>query len=130
MDKQNGIPNENLINIIGSETSITGDIVTKGDIRMDGKLKGNLKANGKVIIGETGFVEGTITCKNLEVLGKILGNITVEELAILKTTANLEADITTKKLGVEPGAIFTGHCQMSDTKPHDTTTTTKASTTA
>ncbi len=119
MAKPNGIPNENLINIIGVETTITGDIVTKGDIRLDGKLEGNLRANGKVIIGETGQIQGTVSCKNLEVLGKISGKIDISELAVLKATATIQADMITKKLGVEPGAVFTGHCQMTEKANHE-----------
>lgn len=119
MAKTNSIPNEKLINIIGAETTITGDIITKGDIRLDGKLEGSLRADGKVIIGETGQIEGTISCKNLEVLGQINGKIQVSELALLKTSSKLQADITTKQLGVEPGAIFTGHCQMTEKINHD-----------
>ncbi len=127
MAKPNGIPNENLINIIGAETTITGDIVTKGDIRLDGKLEGNLRVEGKVIIGETGQIQGTVSCRNLEVLGKINGKIEVRELSVLKTTAILQADMITKKLGVEPGAVFTGHCQMSEKANHEQkTTVTKA----
>ena len=119
MAKPNGTPNENLINIIGAETTITGDIVTKGDIRLDGKLEGNLRAEGKVIIGETGQIQGTVSCKNLEVLGKINGKIEVHELSVLKSSATLQADMITKKLGVEPGAVFTGHCQMAEKANHE-----------
>lgn len=119
MAKQNNIPNEKLINIIGEETVITGDIITKGNIRIDGKLNGNLHAEGKIIIGELGQVEGTILCNNLEVLGKIYGKIEVHELLALKSSALLQADIITKKLSVEPGAIFTGHCQMTENTEHE-----------
>lgn len=125
MAKPNGVPKENLINIIGSETTITGDIITKGDIRLDGKLEGNLRVEGKVIIGETGQIQGTVSCKNLEVLGKISGKIEVSELTVLKLTAILQADIITKKLGVEPGAIFTGHCQMAEKVNYESKATVK-----
>jgi cytoskeletal protein CcmA (bactofilin family) len=116
MAKINSSVNENLINIIGSETEITGQIVTKGDIRIDGKLKGNLKSEGRVVIGETGTINGEIECGNIEVYGSIFGKLTVRELTMLKSSAKIEADIITKKLGVEPGAIFTGHCEMSNSQ--------------
>ncbi len=115
----NGTPSEKLINILGVETTIIGSIVTKGDIRLDGKLEGDLRAEGKIIIGVTGFVKGTIYCRNLEVLGKIQGKIEVLDLTKLNSTAHLAADIKTKKLGVEPGAVFTGHCQMAETVKHE-----------
>ena len=34
------------INLIGNGTSITGDINSNGDVRIDGALKGNLTISG------------------------------------------------------------------------------------
>jgi len=31
----------------------------------------------------------------------------------------LQADMITQKLGVEPGAVFTGHCQMTEKANHE-----------
>jgi len=45
-------------------TSITGDVVSDGDIRVDGKVVGNMKVSGKLVIGEHGRVEGEVECKN------------------------------------------------------------------
>ncbi len=113
MAKSNNGINEHLINIIGAGTSITGEIITEGDIRIDGKLNGDLKAKGRVVIGQPGEIKGKIECANIEIYGKVYGQINVKELTMLKASAYLEADITTQKLGVEPGAKFSGHCDMS-----------------
>jgi len=53
----------NVINQIGVGTEITGDVATNGDIRFDGVLNGNLKTKGKVVVGETGAVNGEINWK-------------------------------------------------------------------
>jgi len=113
MAKSNSNYEQSLINIIGAETEIEGQIKTKGDIRIDGKLKGTLFAEGRVVVGEEGKITGEIECSNIEIYGKIYGKIVVKELTMLKATSYIEADIITKKLGVEPGAVFTGHCDMS-----------------
>lgn len=102
------------INLIGAGTEIIGDVNSNGDIRIDGTLKGNLKTAGKVVIGETGKVEGEIDCKNSDVLGAINGKIKVGELLSLKATAKILGDISTKKLAIEPGSQFTGNCRMSE----------------
>jgi len=99
-------------NKIGAGTEITGDIKSKGDIRIDGTIKGSLHSEGKVVVGESGVVEGDITCQNADVEGTIKANINVAELLSLKATAKLIGEITTKKLAIEPGAIFSGHCSM------------------
>jgi len=100
------------INIIRSGTEINGDISCKGDIRIDGKLIGNLKSEGKVVVGENGLVEGTIECAYATISGGLKVNIKVNELLTLKSTANLVGEIATNKLQIEPGANFSGSCKM------------------
>ena len=46
------------INTIGVGTIINGDITSKGDIRVDGTLKGSINTSGKVVLGKEGAVEG------------------------------------------------------------------------
>ncbi len=100
-------------NKISTGTSITGDIDSSGDIRLDGTLNGNLKTKGKVVIGESGKVSGEITCKNADIEGKIEGKINVAELLSLKATSRINGDIIASKLAIEPGAKFSGNCNMS-----------------
>lgn len=102
----------NVINQIGVGTEINGDITTNGDIRFEGSLVGNLKTKGKVVIGETGKVKGEIDCKNSVIEGNIEGKIIVNELLTLKSTSTLKGDIVTRRLAIEPGAKFTGNCNM------------------
>lgn len=101
------------INIIGAGTNIIGDVNCSGDIRIDGGLTGNLKVQGKVVIGVSGNIKGEITCKNSEVEGKIEGKISVVELLSLKATSTINGDIKTRRLAIEPGANFSGTCVMN-----------------
>jgi cytoskeletal protein CcmA (bactofilin family) len=102
------------INLISNGTDITGDIKSTGDIRIDGTLSGNLATKGKVVIGPTGKVNGEVVCKNSEVSGSIEGKIIVNQLLILKASSKILGDIVTSKLSIEPGAMFTGNCKMSE----------------
>ena len=108
-------PENPAINLISLGTDITGDIKSSGDIRIDGSLTGNLNTKGKVVIGTTGKVKGEVNCKNSEVAGLIEGKITVCQLLNLKASSKIHGDIVTLKLSIEPGAIFSGNCKMSDT---------------
>jgi cytoskeletal protein CcmA (bactofilin family) len=105
------------INIIGAGTSIKGDIVCPGDIRIDGSLVGNLQVQGKVVVGASGNIKGEISCKNSEIEGKIEGKLTITELLVLKSTASVLGDINIRKLAIEPGAMFTGNCKMNGSAP-------------
>jgi len=102
------------INLIRKGPEITGDIRSTGDIRIDGTLTGNLNTKGKVVIGPTGKVNGEVICKNSEVSGLVEGKIVVNQLLILKVSSKILGDIVTSKLSIEPGAIFTGNCKMSE----------------
>jgi cytoskeletal protein CcmA (bactofilin family) len=102
------------INLISNGTDITGDIKSSGDIRIDGTLTGNLATKGKIVIGTTGKVKGEVVCKNSEVSGTIEGKISVSQLLILKASSKILGDIATSKLSIEPGAIFSGNCKMSE----------------
>jgi cytoskeletal protein CcmA (bactofilin family) len=92
---------------------IDGNIVSNGDIRIDGSLKGNLSTKGKVIVGDTGKISGEVNCKNFEVEGSVEGKVVVAELLSLRSKSKILGDITTSKLAIEPGAVFTGKCDMS-----------------
>ena len=101
-----------MINTIGAGTIITGDIQSKGDIRVDGTLKGSVNTTGKVVLGKEGIIEGDVICNNADIAGSLKAKITTTELLSLKSTAKLNGDITTNKLSIEPGASFTGSCSM------------------
>ena len=107
-------PNENtgVVNHIGVGTTITGEITSSGDIRIDGALKGSINTKGKVVVGTTGMVEGDVVCQNADISGELKASISVSELLSLKSTAKLHGDILTNKLAIEPGASFTGSCSM------------------
>ena len=111
---KNNEPETNVINIISVGTDITGNIKSTGDIRIDGSLNGNLNTKGKVVIGPTGSVTGEVICKNSEVSGALDGRIVVGQLLNLKVSSKINGDIETSKLSIEPGAIFSGTCKMSE----------------
>ena len=103
----------NVINLIGSGTEIKGDIISNGDVRIDGTVNGNIQTKGKVVIGETGKVKGEINCQHADISGKIEGKIAISDLLSLKPSSFIEGDIVANKLAIEPGARFTGNCSMN-----------------
>ncbi|MBL7904752.1 MAG: polymer-forming cytoskeletal protein [Bacteroidales bacterium] len=107
-------------NLIQSGTTITGDIQSNGNIRIDGILTGTINAGGKVILGSTGSVEGDIRCMNADIEGRVNGSIRVRELLSFKATADVTGEIFTGKLAIEPGARFTGTCRMDSAPPDQT----------
>ena len=105
------------INIIATGTTLTGDINSAGDCRIDGTLKGNITSNSKIYIGKTGVVEGKIKCQSIEIEGEAKADITASELLSLKASAILNGNIRINKIAIEPGANFVGNCIMQSSSP-------------
>jgi len=106
----------NLLNIIGSGTSVQGDLISEGDIRVDGNISGNVNAKSRLVIGEASVVEGNVQARHAVISGKVIGNLSVAETLLLKPTAFIEGDITTDKIIIESGAQFNGKCTMTSAK--------------
>lgn len=99
-------------NRIVEGTSITGDISTKADFRLDGKLIGNFTSEGKIVIGPTGEVQGNIICKSIDIEGKFSGKLQAEGMLNIKSKAHITGEVIVGKLAVEPGAKFEASCEM------------------
>ena len=102
------------INIITDGTLVKGDITATGDFRLDGTLEGNIQLNGKLVVGDSGVVNGNVLCQNANIIGTVNGNLSVKELLSLHATARVRGDILINKLSIEPGAVFSGKCRMID----------------
>lgn len=103
------------LNRIVEGTTIHGEINSESNIRIDGFVKGTVSTHGRLVIGPTGIIEGEVFCQNADVEGLITGSLKVNDLLTLKSTAKINGDINTSKLAIEPGAEFTGACNMSST---------------
>ncbi|MBL7812314.1 MAG: polymer-forming cytoskeletal protein [Bacteroidetes bacterium] len=110
--KESPITN-NLLNIIGTGTKVTGDLASDGDIRVDGTIEGHVTVKQRLVLGEAGLIAGDIEALDAIVAGLLKGNIRVEQTLILKSSARIEGDITTDKIVIESGAQFNGRCTMN-----------------
>lgn len=109
---RNGNSDSQVPNIIAKGTSIVGDIISEGDFRIEGSIKGKIQAKGRIVIGESGIVDGEIACNNADICGTVKGKLEVASLSTFKATAVFSGDIVTNKISIEPGAVFTGTCSM------------------
>lgn len=103
----------NSTTIISTGTVIKGDIISETNVRIDGKIVGNVQTKAKVVIGPEGCIEGDITAQEADVIGKVNGNLFIKELLQLKDNCVINGNINSGKLHIEPAAIFNGNCQMS-----------------
>jgi cytoskeletal protein CcmA (bactofilin family) len=102
----------NSSNTIGKGTFLEGNVETYGNIRIEGKVVGNIKSKSKVALGHQSHVQGNILAQNADIEGEVKGKLEISELLVLKATAVINGDIITGKMVVEPGAVFNGTCKM------------------
>src|SRR6056297_911362 len=69
--------------ILGNGTNIEGDIKTKGSIRIEGEISGNINADGDIFVGEDGRVKAEIKARNVILAGRVEGNISAKKLEVL-----------------------------------------------
>lgn len=112
IEMPNATSNGNGATLIGAGTTLKGDIKSNSDLRIDGKVIGNVNSNAKIIIGTSGIVEGDITGNQADIVGKVDGNIRAKELLQLRGESTVTGNIYAGKLQIEPTATFNGQCHM------------------
>lgn len=111
--KENSTSRSSGVNTLSEGTQVSGDISASDDIRIDGRLKGNLHCDARVIIGSTGFIDGNITCHQAVIEGEVKGEIFVEDLISLLDSARITGSIRARKLAVGAGCIINGLCTVT-----------------
>ena len=111
-DQKAVVEQSNSSNIIGKGTSVTGNVETFGNVRIEGKVIGNVTTKSKAALGHSCYIEGNLLAQNAEIAGHVKGVVECTELLVLKPTAVIDGDIITNKLIVESGATFNGGCKM------------------
>ncbi len=104
--------NPGQINMIGEGTLIEGTLRSESDVRVSGRIVGNLDVEGKVIVAKEGSINGELVAVSADIAGDVQGQIHIKELCVLKGAARVDADIKAARLVVEEGAIFNGQCEM------------------
>jgi len=101
------------LSLISSGTVVEGSVKTEGNVRIDGKLVGDVVAKANAAVGISGVVEGTVQAKNISLAGKVHGTVTATEKLILESKSVIHGDIRAALLVVDEGAIFDGECSMT-----------------
>jgi cytoskeletal protein CcmA (bactofilin family) len=94
--------------IIGPNTDLTGDIETGGFTRIDGSIRGNVRAKGRVVIGEKARIKGNVTGTNITAGGVVYGNIIADGNLVILSTAIVIGDIITRRIQADNGCFING----------------------
>ena len=102
---------EKLESFVGLNSNFKGDIDTKGTLRIDGSMDGNIHADW-VILSEKAHFKGDIMAKGIIIGGRIEGNLKAEEIVEIKSKGQVHGDISTNKLSIVEGGVFNGRSSV------------------
>jgi cytoskeletal protein CcmA (bactofilin family) len=93
---------------------VTNGITILGNIeggisgRIEGLIKGDVKINGKVIVSETGIIEGTLKCYELVLNGTIYGDVIAYNSIIVGIGGIVHGNVSSNSITVHPKSQVKG----------------------
>ena len=102
--------------ILGSGAEVKGSVMTRGTLRIEGKVEGGIVSEDGIIISETGTVKGDLTAKFIIIGGKVDGDVYAQARVEMLPTGQLHGDIRAPRLIIAEGVIFEGNCEMVNEK--------------
>ncbi|MFT3730196.1 MAG: polymer-forming cytoskeletal protein [Hyphomicrobium sp.] len=103
------------VSVIGADLTITGNLICKGEVQVDGTVDGDIQGS-HVIIGEGATVTGSISGDEVIVRGHVIGSLRGRRV-MLQTTSQVEGDIYHNSLSIEQGAMFEGKSRRTKDDP-------------
>lgn len=94
------------LSTLSAELQFEGNVTGQGDLQIDGQIKGDVRV-GRLIVGETGAIEGGVSGDYVEVRGRVVGAVSGKQVKLV-STAYVDGDITADQLSIDIGAYFQG----------------------
>lgn len=98
--------------VIGPDLIITGNLISKGEIQIDGEVQGDIHSS-YVVVGEKARITGAIIADEVVVRGQVMGSVRGKRV-MLQSTSHVEGDIHHTALAIEQGAFFEGKSRRSE----------------
>lgn len=105
----------NLNTIIGKGSSFEGTLNVHSTLRVDGRIKGNVKTSDSLVIGKEGSINGEVEVRNAIIGGKLKGKLVASGKVVLEANSVFSGELKTTKLVIDEGAVFEGNCSMGAT---------------
>ncbi|MCX7905372.1 MAG: polymer-forming cytoskeletal protein [Elusimicrobiales bacterium] len=102
--------------VITEDCTFIGNINTKGSIKVEGVVEGNITSSKEVFVTKTARVNGDIVCGRCVVYGNINGNIIASNSVEIMSIGCVNGDIRTSRIMIEDGAYICGNIDMKKEK--------------
>jgi cytoskeletal protein CcmA (bactofilin family) len=104
------------ITFLGKDTRFEGKLRFQGTMRIDGHFKGEVSAQGNLIVGEDALIEGDLKVSYASISGEVHGNIIADQRVDLRAPSKVFGNIQSPAVVMEEGVIFEGTTKMYQAK--------------
>jgi len=98
--------------IIGADLTIIGNLVSRGEVQVDGEIQGDIHGTN-IVVGEKAKITGAIIADEVVVRGHVMGSIRGKRV-MLQSSSHVEGDVFHQALSIEQGAFFEGKSRRSE----------------
>ncbi len=99
---------------LDSGSHLVGDLRFDDTFRVDGRLEGRIHSSGRLVVGETGEIEGEVHVAHVHVAGTIRGKVADAERVEIAAGGKIYGELRTRSLVVADGAVLEGSCSMDE----------------
>ncbi len=107
------IGTDNVETMIGRNTEISGDVIFRGGLYVDGRVNGNINAeedtDSLLVLNPEGVIEGEVRVPNMVINGQVNGDVHTTEKVVLNNQARIDGDVYYNLLEMEMGAAINGN---------------------
>jgi cytoskeletal protein CcmA (bactofilin family) len=98
--------------VIGPDLTIVGNLVSRGEVQIDGEVQGDIHGTN-IVIGERARITGSVIAEEIVVRGHIMGSVRGKRV-MLQSSSHVEGDVYHSSLAIEQGAFFEGKSRRSE----------------
>ena len=100
--------------IVGATVKIEGDLVSDGDIKVDGLVTGKIKTTKNLYVGQMAKIEADVEAANAVLAGTVQGDIKIKDSLLIQETGKVQGNVFCGRLSIAEGAFFSGNCTMPE----------------
>lgn len=105
-------PQTRIDSLIGEGTTVEGNVIFSGGLRVDGRVKGNVQTAddqpSTLVLSERARIEGEIRVSHAVVNGTVVGPVFAAEYVELQAKSNVTGDVHYRTLEIQLGAVVQG----------------------
>jgi cytoskeletal protein CcmA (bactofilin family) len=98
--------------VLSKDTLFEGSFSSEQDVRLDGVIKGDVRCSKRLVVGETGRIEGKVHAESAVIMGTVKGEVFIQDILQLKPTALVDGNLQAKSIQVEEGGRYLGECRI------------------